>query len=383
MNELWALSLLATENTSTLPLGVGLALIPVLIVINGFFVAAEFAVVAVRKSRVEELVNQGVPGAKSLMASVEDLDRSVAASQLGITIASLALGLVSEPALYQLVEPLLANAPASWQGVVTHLISVGLTLSLITYMHVVYGELMPKTMALQSPERVGLWIAVPLNLFGRSTKYVLTFMNGSSNVMLRWMGYRPPKEDGEVHSVDELRILIEESEEAGLIEPEAADYVRNVFALSNKKVSDVMVPWEKVASLELHTPPDKVMDAVRDGAHTRMPIYDTEANNVVGIVNTKDLFYLFSLRGIVVLHDAIYPAQFLKPEEPVSTALRLFRKSHRPMAIIRTSEGQVLGILTLEDVLEEIVGDIEDEHDDRTTRTLQLRAINRRKFGPR
>jgi len=383
MNELWALSLLATENTSTLPLGVGLALIPVLIVINGFFVAAEFAVVAVRKSRVEELVNQGVPGAKSFMAAVEDLDRSVAASQLGITIASLALGLVSEPALYQLVEPLLANAPASWQGVVTHLISVGLTLSLITYMHVVFGEQMPKIAALQSAEKIGLWVAIPLNLLARCTLPVIRLMNGSSMFFLKLLGFKPDSEEGEVHSVDELRILIEESEEAGLIEPEAADYVRNVFALSNKKVSDVMVPWEKVASLELHTPPDKVMDAVRDGAHTRMPIYDTEANNVVGIVNTKDLFYLFSLRGIVVLHDAIYPAQFLKPEEPVSTALRLFRKSHRPMAIIRTSEGKVLGILTLEDVLEEIVGDIEDEHDDRTTRTLQLRAINRRKFGPR
>jgi len=197
------------------------------------------------------------------------------------------------------------------------------------------------------------------------------------------LGFKPDAEEGEVHSVDELRILIEESEEAGLIEPEAADYVRNVFALSNKKVSDVMVPWEKVAALELHTPADKVMEAVRDGAHTRMPIFDTDPNNVVGIVNTKDLFFLFSLRGIVVLHDAIYPAQFLKPEEPVSTALRLFRKSHRPMAIIRSAEGPVLGILTLEDVLEEIVGDIEDEHDDQTTRSRYLRTMNRRRLGNR
>ena len=193
----------------------------------------------------------------------------------------------------------------------------------------------------------------------------------------------PNADEGEVHSVDELRILIEESEEAGLIEPEAADYVRNVFALSNKKVADVMVPWEKVAALELHTPPDRIMEAVRDGAHTRMPIYDAEPNNVVGIVNTKDLFFLFSLKGIVVLHDAIYPAQFLKPEDPVSTALRLFRKSHRPMAIIRSGENKVLGILTLEDVLEEIVGDIEDEHDDHSTRSRYLRTVNRRRLGNR
>ena len=376
--------LFATDATTTLPLGVGLALIPILIIINGFFVAAEFAVVAVRKSRVEEMVNQNVPRAKSLMAAVSDLDRSVAAAQLGITVASLALGLVSEPALQQLITPLMASAPAEWQGLVTHLISVGLTLSLITYMHVVFGEQMPKIAALQSAEKIGLWVALPLNFLARVAKPLIQLMNGTSSFMLRRLGFRPDPEEGEVHSVDELRILIEETEEAGLIDEDAADYVRNVFALSNKKVRDVMVAWEKVASLELHSPPDKVMEAVRDGAHTRMPIYDTNPDNVVGIVNTKDLFYLFSLQGIVVLHDAIYPAQFLKPEEPVSTALRLFRKSHRPMAIIRNGEGCVLGILTLEDVLEEIVGDIEDEHDDRSTRSRHLRALRRSgKIRPR
>jgi putative hemolysin len=383
MHEIWAWSLFASEAPSNLPLGVGLALIPVLIIINGFFVAAEFAVVAVRKSRVEELVNQGVPRAKSLMSAITDLDRSVAASQLGITIASLALGLVSEPALHQLVEPLLANAPTTWQGVVTHLISVGLTLSLITYMHVVFGEQMPKIAALQSAEKIGLWVAFPLNLLARCTMPVIRLMNGSSMFFLKRLGFKPDSEEGEVHSVDELRILIEESEEAGLIEPEAADYVINVFELSNKKVGDVMVPWGKVAALEVHTPSDRVMEAVREGAHTRMPIYDGDPDNVIGIVNTKDLFYLFSLGGVVLLHDAIYPAQFLGPDQPVSTALRLFRKSHRPMAIIRAPDGKVVGILTLEDVLEEIVGDIEDEHDDHSTRSRYLRTMNRRRTGNR
>jgi putative hemolysin len=355
----------------------GLALIPILVLANGFFVAAEFAVVAVRKSRVEELVNLKVPRSSALMAAVVDLDRSVAASQLGITVASLALGLVSEPALHELIKPLFVHAPAAWQGWFTHLISVGLTLSLVTFMHVVFGELMPKTLALQSPEKVGLWIALPLNWFGRAAKSIIRIMNGVSNFLLKNLGFRSTGEQGEVYSVDELRILIEDSQEAGLLEPEAADYVRNVFSLSNKKVRDVMVPWEKVAALELRSPPDKVMEAVRDGAHTRMPVYDADPNRVVGIVNTKDLFFLFSLKGVVVLEDALYAAQFLGPEEPVSAALRLFRKSHRPMAIIREGTGTVLGILTLEDVLEEIVGDIEDEHDDQSTRVRYARALRR------
>jgi len=125
----------------------------------------------------------------------------------------------------------------------------------------------------------------------------------------------------------------------------------------------MMVPRDKMAALELTTPEPKVLDAVRQGAHTRMPVYEGQLDKIVGIVNTKDLFYLFSLRGVVVLEDALYPALFLKPDETVANALRLFRKAHRPMAVVRDDDGKVLGLVTLEDILEEIIGDIEDEHD--------------------
>jgi len=154
-----------------------------------------------------------------------------------------------------------------------------------------------------------------------------------------------------------------------------------VFALTNKTVRDVMVPRDKVAGLELRTPPDEILELVRDGAHTRMPVYDGTWDNVVGVVNTKDLFYLFSLKGVVILDDALYAAQYLDPDQPVSVALRLFRKSRRPMAIVREKSGAVLGILTLEDVLEEIVGDIEDEHDDPARRAAFARAVRRKAAG--
>ncbi len=374
-------SLWASEPTVSLPLWLGLALVPLLILINGYFVAAEFAIVSLRKTRVEELVSQGRHRAKALLEAITEMDRSVAASQLGITLASLALGFVSEPAIARLLIPLFENAPDSWQGPFVHLLSVALTLTLITYLHVVFGEQMPKIAALQAAESVGLWIAAPLNGFARIAMPVIRLMNGSSKLFLRAFGLRGTGEEGEVYSVNELSLLIEDTEEAGLIEPEAADYLRNVFALSSKTVGDIMVPREKVAALELNTPPDKVLGAVREGAHTRMPVYREDFNNVVGVVNTKDLFFLFSLQNVVILQDALYPAQFLDPSEPVSTALRLFRKSHRPMAIVRDGTGAVLGILTLEDVLEEIVGDIEDEHDDLTMKARYSRRMKRSGFA--
>ncbi len=139
--------------------------------------------------------------------------------------------------------------------------------------------------------------------------------------------------------------------------------MRNVFRLSNKRVRDCLIPREKMAALELNTASDKVLEAVRSGAHTRMPVYQGDLNNIVGIVNTKNLFFLFSLRGVVVLEDALYPALFLKPGEPIANALRLFKRARRPMALVRDDAGAILGLVTLEDILEEIVGDIEDEHD--------------------
>jgi putative hemolysin len=371
------LALFAAESTkSDLPLWLGLTLIPVLIAINGYFVAAEFAMVAVRKTRVEEMVNQGVKGAKRLLAAVTDLDRSVGAAQLGITVASLALGFVSEPALHNLIDLAVNSLNLELNSTVKHVASVLLTLSLITYMHVVFGEQMPKIAALQSSERIGVWTAGPLNAFAVVTKPVIRLMNGSSSFFLRLFGYKATDSHGEIYTVDELKLLVEDTEEAGLIEPEAADYVMNVFALSNKKVSEVMVPWEKVSALELRTPAEKILEAVRDGAHTRMPVYDGTKDNIVGVVNTKDLFFLFSVRGAVILADALYDAQFVPPDEPVSRTLSRFKKSHRPMAVVKDGT-TTLGVLTLEDVLEEIVGDIEDEHDDPKRRTQFRRMIKR------
>ena len=350
----------------------GLLSVPALVVLNGLFVAAEFSLVAVRKTRVEEMVRLGFRRAKTLEGAIERLDRSIAATQLGVTLASIALGWVGEPALARLLQPMLTFLHSPWSAVAVHSIAVAITFSLITFMHVVFGELIPKTLALQSPDRMALWLAAPLVVFARLTRPITLVMSGTANAIVRLLGYEPASGEEMVHSVNELLLLIEDTEEAGILAPDQADFVENIFRLSDKRVRDCLVPADKMAALELNTPPDKVLEAVRTGAHTRMPVYEGNLDNIVGIVNTKDLFYLFSLQGVVVLHDALYAPLFLKPENTMADALRLFRNAHRPMAIVRDGD-KVLGLVTLEDVLEEIVGDIEDEHD-RPTPKLKLRV---------
>jgi CBS domain containing-hemolysin-like protein len=374
----------AADGGNGVPWGEVFALltVPFLIALNGLFVAAEFALVAVRKTRMEELQAHNIKGAKSVLAALEGLERCIAATQLGVTLASIGLGFVGEPALANLLAPLFSFLPDGARQVATHGVSTILAYVLITFFHVVFGELIPKTIALQTPDRIALTFARPLLVFILLSRPFILLINGTGNLILGWLGYRTAAGEEMVHTVEELLLLIEDTEEAGILDSDQADILENVFRLSNKRVRDCLVPKEKMAVLEVSTPPDKVLEAVRSGAHTRMPVYEGELDNIVGIVNTKDLFYLFSLQGVVILNDALYPALYLKPDEAMANALRLFRKSRRHMALVRDEAGHIHGLITLEDVLEELVGDIEDEHD-RPTPKLVRRQQRRLLPAPR
>ncbi len=363
--------LLASSDGSFVWNLLGLLSVPALVCLNAFFVAAEFSLVAVRRTRIEELVAQGVKGARAAESAIRNIDRTIAATQLGITLASIGIGWAGEPALAHLFQPLFAALPGGWSETAAHSAAVVTAFMFITFMHVVFGELIPKTLSLQTPDGIALWLSGPLNVFTRLTRPLTALMNITGNAIVRRLGYSPATGEGMVHSMEELALLIEDTEEAGVLDPEQAHLVQNVFRLSNKRVRDCLVPREKMAALEVSTPPDKVLEAVRKGAHTRMPVYEKEFDNIVGIVNTKDLFFLFSLRGMVILEDALYPPLFLREDESVANALRLFRKAHRPMALVRDEAGKILGLVTLEDILEEIIGDIEDEHDRPTPKLVR------------
>jgi putative hemolysin len=357
----------------------GILSIPLLVALNGLFVAAEFALVAVRQTRVEEMVRQGQKRAKVVQDALSNLDRSIAATQLGITLASIALGWTGEPALARLLEPLFRFLPHTWSAVATHSVASVLAFLLITFLHVVFGELIPKTMALQKPDGTALWVAGPLVVFAKLTGPLIFLMNGTGNAILRVCEFQPATGSETIHSIEELALLIEDTEEAGVLGSTQAEFTRKVFRLSGKRVRDCMIPLDKMVALELRTPPDGILEVARRYAHTRMPVYEGNLDNIVGIVNTKDLLYLFTLKGLVVLDDAVYPPLFLKPEEDVANAFELFRKARRPMALVRNDADKILGLITLEDLLEEIVGEIEDEHD----RPFPKRALLNKRRRPK
>jgi len=212
------------------------------------------------------------------------------------------------------------------------------------------------------PDRVALWVAQPLAIFALVTRPLIIIMNGAGNRVAHLFGFKAAAESI-VHSVEELALLIEDTEEAGMLDADQAELLQNIFELSSKTVRDCMVPRDKMAALDINTPLPQVLATVREQRHTRLPVYDGDFDNVVGIVNTKDLFFLIAQEGVFVLEDAIYPAIFLSPDEEVENALRLFKKAKRHMALVRDGDDRIVGLITLEDILEEIIGDIEDEQD--------------------
>lgn len=341
----------------------GLLSIPLLIAVNAFFVAAEFALVLVRKTRVEQMLQEGRSGAQTVEYAVRHIDRTIAAVQVGITAAGIALGWVGEPAIARLIEPAMNFLPATWQGAVTQTLALGICFLFLIFSSIVFGELIPKDVALRHPDGTALWVARPMLLFMKISRPFVALILFTKNAILRSFGIQPATTREMAHSIEELSLLVEDSQGSGILSRTQAELVQKTFHLSGKRVKDCLVPRDKMVALELKTPPERVLEVVRKTAHTRMPVYDGDIDKIVGIVNTKNLFYLFSLKGLVVVQDAMYEAMFLKPDEDVATALQLFRKARRPMAVVRGDDGHVLGILTLEDVLEEIVGEIEDEHD--------------------
>ncbi len=337
--------------------------IPLLVLLNSFFVAAEFALVAVRRTQVEEMVRGRKSGALAVQKAVARLDDAIAATQLGITLASLALGWIGEPAVAHLLHPLIGWLPGEWSEVASHSLAAALAFTCITFLHVVIGELAPKALALQRPDEISLFVASPLLAFSSLMRPAIAVMNGAGNAIVKAFGFRPVSGHQMVHSVEELSLLVEETRRAGMLPPDQAEYLRNVFRLSAKRVGDIMIPLAQVATLEVHSSEAEVIQAVREGVHTRMPVYQGHIDNIIGFVNAKDLFYLFGLQGVITLMDALYPPTFFTPTMSVAFALREFRRQKKQMAVVKDKEGHVLGMVTLEDVLEEIVGEIEDEHD--------------------
>jgi putative hemolysin len=341
----------------------GLVAIAGLIILNAYFVATEFALVAVRITQVEQWVAEKRRGAQAAATAIEHLDESIAATQLGITIASIALGFVGEPVLADMIAPSL-TAVGIDSAYAVHSVALALAFVLITFLHVVVGEFAPKAIALDRPGRVVLTCARPLLVFAGVLRPALLLIKGSGNRLVRALGVSPAGQAAEdVHTAEELSVLVAESRAAGAIRPYAGRMLGNVFRLGRTRLRDVMVPREKVVAIERGIDSDTLLDLIKESGFTRIPVFDGAFDNVIGILHTKDLFQVYADRRVVILEDALRDATFFPSDLSLVNALRRFRRGKQHLAIVRDEGGPVIGILTLEDVLEQIVGDIEDEHD--------------------
>jgi CBS domain containing-hemolysin-like protein len=339
-----------------------------LVLANGFFVAAEFSLVSVRRTRITELVAQGRAGARWVQLAIENPDRVIAATQLGITLASLGLGWLGEPALTHLLEPIVQLFPGDIQEEVSHSISAGIAFALITFMHVVVGELAPKSIALQNPEKTSIFVARPTVWTERIFKPFIWLLIGAGTLLLRIIGVKPASGHEMVHSVEELKMIVTASAEEGVVETEESEMLHAIFDFGALLVRQVMIPRTEVIGVEADASLDEIIQVVNQTTFTKLPVYDNDLDQILGIVHVKDLLRILSQRDEMefnlrsLLREPLYVPESL----PVNELLHKFRQQHQHIAIVMDEYGGTAGLVTLEDLLEEIVGEVSDPFDEAT-----------------
>lgn len=360
-----------TETTSS-GFGVfGLISVLVLVALNGFFVSAEFALVSVRRSRVEQLVAEGNRRAKAVQRSILHLNNVIASTQVGITLASLALGWVGEPAVTDYVLPAVGLVlPGGSEGALAHTVGLIISFILITTFHIVMGELVPKTITLQRTETVAMFVARPLEIFRQVFRPFIWVINGLGSLVVRLIGMQVLGENAKVHSVDELEILVTESHEAGYLDKNEEALLHRVFDFGDKTARQVMLPRTEVVGVQDNATLVEVLKMAANERYTRFPVYHESLDRIIGVVHVKDLFGLMS-NGYLTeeAHKTFKLSQVVRPvltvPETVHVAdlLTLMRQRQVHMAVLIDEYGGTAGIVTLEDILEEIIGDVRDEFD--------------------
>lgn len=347
---------------------VQLLAVAALVFANGFFVASEFALVSVRRSRIDQLVAEGVGAAKVVQRTLNRLDGAIAATQLGITMSSLALGWIGEAAVAHLVEPLFAFLPGILPMVSAHALAVAVAFSTITALHIVLGELAPKTLALQRSERTALTVARPLEVFYTIFRPAIAVLNGAGNWVVRRLGLRPASGHELVHSVEELEILIESSKRAGVLNEEEARLLGRVFDFSERPAHRIMTPrTEIIAAPDTVTLP-QLLAIAREQNVSRVPIYHGTIDNIVGMVLLKDLFRALPepRNGAVPpfdIHEIMRPVLLVPETISIDELLKRMREQKLHLAILLDEFGGTAGLVTMEDIIEEIFGEIRDESD--------------------
>lgn len=344
-----------------------------LVFLNGFFVAAEFAIVKVRASQIEVRNNINKATAKASKSIVDNLDAYLAATQLGITLASLGLGWVGEKVTTSLVSEIIiffkgghhnfTNEQISEMYSAVRPWSIPIGFSIITILHIVFGELAPKSIAIRYPAKTTFTIALPLKIFYILLRPIIWLMNGFANLILRVIGIKPVH-GSEIHSEEELKMIISESQLGGAIEETERDLIQNVFEFDDRRVSNIQTLRKNISAIEINaTPKEAIEYAIQEG-YSRYPVYEETIDNIKGIIYTKDI--VKHILGDSKLNDIgplLRKANFISETAKIKNVLKEFQKKHIQMAIVTNEVGELTGIVSMEDILEELVGEIQDEYD--------------------
>jgi CBS domain containing-hemolysin-like protein len=343
---------------------VRLGVVALLVLANAFFVAAEFALVASRRTRIEAMIRRGDAKAKRVRSIILALDRYISGTQLGITLTSLGLGWVGEPAIAHTLEGAFALLPAPAAVLLTHGIASAVAFAIITFLHIVLGELTPRAFALLYPEATSRWLAAPLIAFTVATNPFIWLLKTSANLVLRLFGLRAPTEMEHLHSPEELRMLVEQSHKAGKLDRDDARLLTGVFEFSEKNAREVMTPRTEIVAIPVDAGLEDAADRIAAAGRSRYPVFKASLDEITGIVHAKDV--LAALRHSAPaagLASLVRPAHFVPASREVEDVLADMKLLKVHMAIVLDEFGGTAGLVTMEDLLEEIVGQIEDEHD--------------------
>lgn len=355
-------------------LTLNLFLIAFLIAATAFFVATEFAIIKIRSSRVNQMVLEGKKNALAVQKVTGNLDGYLSACQLGITVTALGLGWLGEPTVEKVLHPLFEqfNLP----GEIVTVISFIVAFAVITFLHVVIGELAPKSLAIQKAEFVSIIFARPIILFYKVMYPFIWLLNGSANHLIRLFGLRPAKEHHEAHSEAELRIILSESYKSGEINQSEYGYVNKIFAFDDLMAKEIMVPRTDMICLDLLDSLDKNIRIMREEQYTRFPVIEEDKDHVIGMVNTKKYFLNCEKELFYDLQNILLPVLSVPDTTAVKSLLKKMQKNRVHMAILLDEYGGTSGLITIEDILEEIVGEIRDEFDAEEDQEIEIMDQN-------
>jgi CBS domain containing-hemolysin-like protein len=342
---------------------IGILITIFLVFLNGFFVAAEFAIVKVRASQIEVKANKGNRFAKLTKNILGHLDAYLSATQLGITLASLGLGWIGESIVARIIIKIFHLVHYDVDFATATKAAFPIAFILITVMHIVFGELAPKSIAIRHPTSTSLAVSVPLQIFYIVFRPFIWMLNGFANLILRTMGIKPIAIQ-DAHTEEELKLILTESEEGGTIKSSEHELIQNVFEFDDRMVKQILIPRTKVSAIDVESTSEEIIQKVIEEGYSRMPVFQESLDNIVGVIYTKDLIRIMHGQKFKGISDLLRPAYFVPLNKRINDLLREFQTQHIQMAIATNEFGGTAGIVTMEDIIEELVGEIQDEYDD-------------------